>query len=168
MKKTWLKASDFRRARELKVRGWRAQRGSSLIELACFVTVMFVPILFLSVDFGRAYYMNIEVTNAARAGAQYAVSDPSASVANIQSAATADVTPDLSGMTAVATTGCMCSDGSLAQSPCGGSPPTCSGSVRLVNFVQVNTQITYTPIFPYPWLPSTIVLKGQALYPTGT
>jgi Flp pilus assembly protein TadG len=167
MKTTWLKAGDFRRMRGLKMRGRGAQRGSSLIELACFVTVMFVPILFLSVDFGRAYYMNIEVTNAARAGAQYAVSNPSANVTNIQYVATKDAL-DVSGMTAVAVTGCMCSDGSSPQTPCSTTtPPTCLGT-RLVNYVQVNTQVTYTPIFPYPWLPSTIVLKGQALYPTGT
>jgi TadE-like protein len=167
MKKTWLKAGDFRRVRELKLRGRGAQRGSSLIELACFVTVMFVPLLFLSVDFGRAYYMNIEVTNAARAGAQYAVSDPSATLVNIQNAAKADG-PDVSGMTAVAVTGCMCSDGSSPQTPCSTTtPPTCLGT-RLISYVQVNTQVTYTPIFPYPWLPSTILLKGQALFPTGT
>jgi Flp pilus assembly protein TadG len=167
MKKTRLNAGDLRRGRQLKMRTREAQRGSSLIELAFFVILMFVPILFLSVDFGRAYYMNIEVTNAARAGAQYAVADPSASLTNIQNAAKADG-PDLSAMTAVAVTGCMCSDGSSPQTPCSSTtPPTCVGT-RLINYVQVNTQITYTPIFPYPWLPSSILLKGQALFPTGT
>jgi Flp pilus assembly protein TadG len=167
MKKTWLKAGDSHQVRKMKLRGRDAQRGSSLIELACFVTVMFVPILFLSVDFGRAYYMSIEVTNAARAGAQYAVSNPSASVTNIQYVATKDAL-DVTGMTAVAVTGCMCSDGSSAQTPCSATtPPTCLGT-RLINYVQVNTQVTYTPIFPYPWLPPTMLLKGQALFPTGT
>ena len=167
MKKTWLKAVDFHKVREMKTRGRAAQRGSSLIELACFVTVMFVPLLFLSVDFGRAYYMNIEVTNAARAGAQYAVSNPSASVTNIQYVATKDAL-DVTGMTAVATVGCMCSDGLSAQTPCSTTTPPVYLGTRLVNFVQVNTQVTYTPIFPYPWLPSTMLLKGQALFPTGT
>ncbi len=145
----------------------RTQRGSNLVEFAVVLTFVLVPLFLLTVDFGRAYYISIEVSNAARTAAEYAVSVPSASNTTIQNAATADVTPDLTGMSAVATTGCMCSDGSSQQAPCSATPPSCSGT-RLINYVQVNTQLSYTPIFAVPGVPSPILIKGSAFFPTGT
>jgi Flp pilus assembly protein TadG len=148
------------------------QRGTSLVEFAFLLTFVLVPLFLLAVDFGRGYWISIEVNNAARAGAAYALSIPGASTTNIQTAATNDA-PDLTGMSAVAQTGCMCSDGSSSQTPCStGSPPTCTGSVRLVSFVTVTTSYNYTPLFNphsvFSTLPATLTIQGKIQVPTGT
>jgi len=148
-----------------------AQRGTSLVEFAFLLTFVLVPLFLLCVDFGRGYWIGIEVSEAARSAAQFGMSQTGASVTALQSAATA-AAPDLTGMTAVAVTGCMCSDETSQQTPCSTTvPPTCAGT-RLINYVQINTQYNYTPLFNphavFAVLPATLTIKGQALFPTGT
>ena len=138
----------------------KAEAGTNLLEVA--LMLLFLGLLLLGViDFGRAYYLRIEVANAAEAGALYGSRNPT-DIAGIQSAATTDA-PDVPGMTATATIGCECSDGSSSQSPCPATPLSCA--VNVVNFVQVTTTATYTPIFNawvIPGLPSSIALRGSA------
>jgi Flp pilus assembly protein TadG len=156
----------------MKAEKTQSQRGTSLVEFAFLLTFVLVPLFLLCIDFGRGYWISIEVSEAARSAAQYAMSQTGASLTNIQNAANA-AAPDLGvGMSSVATTGCMCSDESSPQTPCGATPPTCTGSTRLINFVQVNTSYVYTPLFNphtvFSVLPATMTIKGQALFPTGT
>ncbi len=54
---------------QLAPRG-RSQSGASLIELG-IITPLLLLLALGAIDFGRAYYLSIEVTNAARAGVQY-------------------------------------------------------------------------------------------------
>jgi Flp pilus assembly protein TadG len=161
---------DFSRSQNMQ-RIKAKQRGTSLVEFSVILTFILIPLFLLAVDFGRGYFISIEVSNAARAGAQYALSIPNATTTNIQTAATNDA-PELTGMTAVAVTGCMCSDSSSQQAPCGATPPSCTGSIRLINYVQVDTTYTYTPLFNphvvFSSLPSTMTIHGHALFPTGT
>jgi Flp pilus assembly protein TadG len=134
--------------------------GASLVEVALMLP--FLGLLLLGViDFGRAYYLSIEVQDAAEAGALYGSQNPT-DAAGMESAAKADAT-NVSGMTATATYGCECSDGSGQQSPCPSTPPTCS--VNVVNYVTVTTTATYTPLFHtwmWPGLPKSITLNGSA------
>jgi Flp pilus assembly protein TadG len=132
----------------------RSERGSSLVELALMLPVLGL-LLFGAIDFGRGYYLSIEVTNAARAGAQFGLSN--ASTARMQSAATSDA-PDVAGITATATYGCECPDGTGQIPNCSSSP----GCANAVNYVQVTTNATYTPLIPWPGVPSSIPLQGQA------
>jgi TadE-like protein len=140
----------------------RSQSGASLVELA--VVLPFLLLLVLgAVDFGRAYYLSIEVANAARAGAQYGVRN-SADIPGMQNAALSDGA-DVPGLSAVATSGCECSDGSDSVANCS-SPPTCPGGaggpIYLVNFVQVSTTATYRPVIPWPGGTISIPMSGQA------
>jgi Flp pilus assembly protein TadG len=121
------------------------------------------------IDFGRAYYLGIEVQNAAEAGALYGTQNLT-DITGMQSAATTDA-PNVSGITATATNGCECSDGSnstASASPTTSAcpaPPSCTGSLTLISYVQVNTTATYTTLFHswiVPGLPTTITLKGSA------
>ena len=138
----------------------KSEQGDSLVEIAMLLP--FLGLLLLGViDFGRAYYLGIEVASAAEAGALYGSQNPT-DTAGMQSAAITDA-PDVPGMTATATIGCECSDGSSSQSPCPATPPTCA--VNLVNYVQVTTTAIYTPMFRswvIPGLPSSITLHGSA------
>jgi Flp pilus assembly protein TadG len=132
----------------------RSERGQSLVELGLMLPVLGL-LLFGAIDFARAYYLSIEVTNAARAGAQFGVQNSSS--AGMQNAATSDAS-DVPGMTATATYGCECPDGT-GQVPGCGTPPGCANAV---NYVQVITNATYTPLIPWPGIPSSIPLQGQA------
>jgi Flp pilus assembly protein TadG len=134
----------------------RSERGESLVEFALMLP--FLGLLLLGViDFGRAYYLSIEVTSAAHTGALYGVRNPS-DTTGMQSAAIGDAA-DISSITATATYGCECSDGSNAVAPCSVRP---SCSTNVVNYVQVNTSATYKPMFPWPGIPGTMTLRGMA------
>jgi Flp pilus assembly protein TadG len=150
----WLLLSICRQLNETHTAPIRPERGSSLVELALMLPVLGL-LLFGAIDFGRGYYLSIEVTNAARAGAQFGLSN--ASTARMQSAATSDA-PDVAGITATATYGCECPDGTGQIPNCSSSP----GCANAVNYVQVTTNATYTPLIPWPGVPSSIPLQGQA------
>jgi Flp pilus assembly protein TadG len=130
--------------------------GSSILE-----TTLLMPFLVLllmgAVDFGRAYFMAIEVSSAAEAGALYGTQNAS-DTAGMVTAATLDA-PEVSNLAPVATYGCECSDGSSVSASCT-SLPLCTYNV--VNFVEVDTAATYTPIFPYPGIPTSIALTAKA------
>jgi Flp pilus assembly protein TadG len=133
-----------------------AERGASLAEFALLLP--FLSLLLLGViDFGRAYYLGIEVSNAAYAGALYGSQNPS-DTKGMQNAATGDA-PDVSGMTVTATYGCECSDGTSPVTQCT-SQPTCT--INVVNYVQVTTSATYRTLLPWPGIPSSFALQGKA------
>jgi len=147
----------------------RRQRGASLVELAAIVT--FLLLLTLGViDFGRGYYLGIEVANAADAGAQYGLQNPGdASLTGDMKQAAKNDAADVTTWAAnypLAVTGCMCSDGSSPSPGCG-SNPSCPGGTQVVNYVTVQTRATYTPMFPWPGVPSSITLNGSATYWVG-
>ena len=136
---------------------WGAREGgASLVEFALMLP--FLSLLLLGViDFGRAFYVDVEVSNAAYTGALYGTQNYS-DTTGMQNAALGDA-PDITGITATANYGCECSDGSNAVASCS-SQPTCS--VNVVNYVQVTTSATYKPMFPWPGIPSSIAMQGSA------
>jgi len=156
-KRTWGGASRFRRklaALASVLSG--SEQGASLVELGLMLP--FLALLLLGViDFGRAYYVAVEVSNAAYTGAMYGTQN-SADITGMQNAATGDA-PDVSGMSATATIGCECSDGTNSSANCT-SRPTCG--VNVVNYVQVTTSYTYRPMFPWPGVPASIPIQGSA------
>jgi len=142
---------------------WKSERGASLVEIALLLP--FLGLLLLGViDFGRAFYLSIEVQNAAEAAALYGAQNIT-DTTGIENAAVNDAAnvPGMSTSSVTVTTGCECSNGTSSQSPCPGTPPTCPANV--VNFVQVTTSATYKPWFSswmIPGLPSPITLNGSA------
>ena len=147
------------------------QRGASLVEFGLLLP--FLTLLLLGViDFGRAYYLSIEVNSAASTGALYGTQN-STDTTGMQNAALGDA-HDVSGMTATASYGCECS-GTVNASVCPASlsnscsNPSCtsSSSPNMVNLVQVCTKVTYTPLFSWPGIPSPITLNGSATLRTG-
>ena len=148
------------------VRAWarlrmceRAENGSSLVELAVVLPVLFLLLLGVA-DFGRAYYLGMEVSQAANSAALYGSQAPS-DAAGIASAAVADAqdVPGFTTSSVTVTSGCECSDGS---SPILGCSPVPTCSTNAVTYVQVDTVATYKATFPYPGIPASIVLRGKA------
>jgi Flp pilus assembly protein TadG len=118
----------------------REDRGSALVELA-----LIFPLLLLliagAVDFGSLIYSNIEVSDAAQAGALYGTLNPT-DVIGISNAAKAD-SAHLSGLSTTVSYGCECSDGSSPVPSCT-APPTCS--YNYVNYVDVTATVPFTSI----------------------
>lgn len=133
------------------------QDGQAIIELALVFGIL-TTIMFGVLELSRAFYASCEVTNAARAGVQYAaVNYSSINLTSIQNAAVADAA-DLSGVTAVATEYCQCDSGTTVS--CAGG--TCaSGAVRV--YVKVVTTGQFNTLGKYPYIPKPINLNGSAI-----
>src|SRR5712691_10594139 len=56
----------------MKTNRWRSRAGQSLVEMALLLPVLAL-LTFGLVDFGRAYYFQVSITNAAREGARVGI-----------------------------------------------------------------------------------------------
>lgn len=138
-------------------------RGSSLVETALVIPVLLL-MLFGAVDFGRAFYLSMEVSGAAQAAAEYGVQSPTDTV-GMQTAATQDA-PDVSNLSVTTPTyGCECADGTGYSASCS-TVPTCTGS-NLVYRVNVSVSTNYSPWFPWPGIPSRLPIANSASMRSG-
>src|SRR5438046_1113442 len=80
---------------------FRSESGNAMVELAVALPLL-VLTLIGTVDFARIFYTSIELTNAARAGAQWGAADiaSASDTAGMEAAATGAV--NISGVTAFA------------------------------------------------------------------
>lgn len=136
----------------------RFVHGQAMVEMAIALPVLAVLLLAAS-DFARLYYANIEVANAARAGAQYGSQSvtTAADTAGMEAAAKADGS-NLSNLSATASQ-CTCeSSTNVAACPtsyCTNSPTA--------TFVEVDTTTTFHTEIDYPGIPSQVTLTGKAV-----
>ena len=145
----------------------RRESGGSVIEVALLAPVLML-IFFGMIDLGRWVFLGIEVSSAARAGAQFGAQSlaNAYNTAGVQAAAQADV-PDIPGLSVTpSTTNCWCGSAPGTVVTCGVYPSNpCTNSSQIV-LLQVTTSATYTPWVPYPFR-STYTITGQAVIPTG-
>jgi Flp pilus assembly protein TadG len=134
------------------------QCGQSLVETALAVSVCGVLMLGTA-EFGRLAYAGIEISDAARSGVEYgsqshatAADNPNMQIAASNSA------PDISNLQTSATHFCKCADGT--SSTC--VTTDCAGS-RIIEYVQVNTSATVSPLIYVPGLPKTYAISGLAV-----
>jgi len=139
------------------VKSLAGNRGASVVELAFMLPVLSLLLVGV-IDLGMGYYMSIEVANAAYAGALYGTQN-NTDTTGMQNAAVKDAA-NVKGMTATASYGCECSDGTKEVPNCTSQPSGCS--LNAVDYVQVNTSATYKPLFPWPGIPSSFPLQGLA------
>jgi len=132
--------------------------GVASIELAVMAPAL-VMMTICTVDLGMGIYRNMQVQNAAQAGAQYAMVHifDANQIAGVVSNATG-----LSGISAspppVQYCGCATSAG-VANIACGS---TCPAGAIYGNYVRVATQATYTTIVPYPLIANSFTLTAQS------
>jgi len=140
------------------------ETGAGLVELA-FVLPLFPLLLFGAIDFGRAFYLSVEVAGAAQAAAEYGAQNPT-DPTGMQTAAQEDApnVPNLSVGTPVV--GTECPDGTLYTAGTS-TMPTCSGTLKGIYLVKVKVTATYSPWFPWPGVPSSIPLGGSAAMRSG-
>lgn len=159
----------------------RKQRGQTLLEVA-LLTPMLLLLLLGVIEMGRYAYISILVGNAARAGAAYgAQSRPQSALAtDICHAASDDFqgtdVPCTGGtqsvgpngtITVTSSTSCGCdSAGTVATAGCitatNPTAGTCPGGGRWVVFVSVTASGTFSGLFNYPGIPSSINLSRTA------
>lgn len=161
----------------------RSEAGQALIETALTLPLLCL-ILLGAVEFARAAYAAIEVSNAAQAGVEYGASSVAASgdftvsgttySGGIVNAATNDGA-NLTGNNAITvtsiTTSCACAN------PSAGTPTSCSdnstcvtGNSSMVETLTVKTKATFHPLITYFGLgssgfffgPSAFTMYGQA------
>ena len=157
---------SLRRSASLLKRLAATSRGVAAVELGLLlplVTGLIVPL----VDLGMGAYTQMQLVDAAQAGADYAARTAAYGfvASNVQSAATGATV--LTGVTATASQVCGCVSGTTISTFAGTTPPcaqTCgSGGPGL--FVTVSTNANYTPLFPYPVLTTNgyVTLAAQAV-----
>jgi Flp pilus assembly protein TadG len=141
----------------------RDERGASLVELAALLP-LFLLMLFGTIDFARAYYLTTEIAGAAHAAVEYGSQNPT-DTAGMKTVAQDDASnvPNLS--VATPTYGCECSDGTSYSANCG-TTPSCSTTTEVYR-VNVTVTGTYTPLFPWPGIPSSMSFSSSASMRSG-
>jgi Flp pilus assembly protein TadG len=128
--------------------GW--QRGQSAVEIAIAAPVLAILLVFCA-DFGRIFYTNVEVDNAARAGAQYG-SQSTTAAANSTNIATAAINgaPNLSlTSAAVSSSVCTCQTPTPSgQTACSSSSSYCTDSPD-ANYVTVTVTKAFSMTFSF-------------------
>ena len=142
-------------------RHWASDAGSALVELAVTLPLL-VLVMAGAIDFARVFYMGMELTNAARAGAQYGAYNPAQSgdIAGMRTTATGSV--NITGVTATASRTCQCatSAGTFSAATC---TTTCPSGQHLVVTVTVTTSKAFTTLMgSFPGIPRTVSLVRAA------
>jgi Flp pilus assembly protein TadG len=143
----------------------RGDGGQALLETA--LTLPMLALMLLGAfEFSRVAYSAIEVTNAARAAAQYGAMNGGGflDTSGMLTAANADagnLNNGVSWASGYPTVSCSCSGTGTASCPSGKTPSGCVTSQLLVT-VNVKFQYQMTPLFKVPGLPSSYTVTGTA------
>lgn len=129
----------------------KGDRGQALVETAVSVPLLLL-ILIGATEFARATYAAIEVSNSARAAAQYAAMNggATADASGIQNAAQGDSPNLLSAVTANVTSDtCVCSGAETTVVSCNPSANLCGAGGHVMETVTVTTQATFSPLMSW-------------------
>ena len=151
---------------------WRGREGMAAVELGLFLP-MFTAMLIILTDVGMGAYTQMQLYDAAQAGAEYAGA-VGFNAANIETAVQSATS--LSGIT-FPTTGpnpvnpaqtceCLGTGGTLSAATPAGGPPctqTCPNGGTVGTYVTITAQTQYTMLFNYPGLSNPLTLTAQAM-----
>jgi Flp pilus assembly protein TadG len=155
---------------EVPRKRWSSRKGQSAVELAVIVPVLTL-LLVVVADFGRVFFVNIAVNNAARAGAQFGSQSTTnaAQSDQIKKAAALDfgcvasgsvACPNFPNWSTPVVTVCTCKNPPDSVTPCAGSY---CGNTTTATYVEVDTSATYTTLLNYPGITSSYTLTGKAI-----
>lgn len=138
-----------------------AKTAATSVEFALAAPIL-LTLLMPVADLGLAYSLQIQVQQAAQAGAQYASLHPwnSTSVASIANAVTAATRLD--GLLAYPPPSqiCGCPNGTAVVAAACRS--LCANGEDAGYYVVVNAQLAYSPVLPYSLLGNSVTLMAQA------
>jgi Flp pilus assembly protein TadG len=137
----------------------RCESGTSMIEFALVLPVL-VFLLIGLIEVGRYTFFSILAANAARAGAQYGMQDPSHAqdTSGMQTAALNDG-QNLSQFS-VPTAKCQVSVSGGALGDCSNSSVPTAGTVY---YVKVTVTGTFKSLLSYPGIPTNVPVTGSAV-----
>ncbi len=136
------------------------KRGQSVVELAILVPFL-VLVLQVAADFGRLFYLSVELNGAARAGAQYGANSVTTAADSSGMVAAAQLGgPNVQNMNVTATQ-CTCVSGTSIVA----CPASYCTAIPMATYVQVTTSASFHPLITYPGLPATVPLNAQAILP---
>jgi Flp pilus assembly protein TadG len=138
----------------------RAQRhGTAAAEFA--VVGGFLSLLVVGLaDYSLPVWQQMQVGNAARAGAMYAAVhgfDNSAITNAAQNATSLSVSVTVPAAT---TCGCPNAATGIVAATCG---TTCAGGTTAGTYITIATQMTYTPLLSYAGIGSSLTLRGTSI-----
>jgi Flp pilus assembly protein TadG len=135
-----------------------SERGAALVEMAV-VTPLLIVLMVGVVDMARTFYMALELTNAARAGAQAGSKTASGfSSADVQAAAEA-ASPQIAPYTvATPTQSCFCINASGA-STAHSCTTACPTTEYLAVYVTVTASKQFQTVMHFPGIPDTLDLS---------
>lgn len=132
-----------------------ACHGNVVVEYALCAPILLLMMALLF-DFGMAVYDSMSLKEAARAGAEYAVSHASDTAGLVQVVSNASgVSPQSLSITS--NQFCECADGSSVS--CG---TKCADGSATETYFKVSVQEPYTTLLPYPQSIAPLTLSGSA------
>lgn len=136
-----------------------AVAGAAAVEFALAATIIMI-VLTPVLDLGMAFYQQLQVQDAAQAGAQYAAAKGwnSTGIQNAVTSASSNLT--ISASPAPSET-CGCPNGtSIVAASCGSA---CTNGQSAGTYVTVNAQASYSPILPYSFFGSSTTLSATSV-----
>ena len=132
--------------------------GVAAIEFGLLAPLLAMAII-CTVDLGLGIYRNMQVQNAAQAGAEYALTHGFLATA-IMTATTSATSFSAVRATPSPVQFCGCpSVIGVSGAACGS---TCAGGAQAGTYVTVSAQGTYNTMIPYPFLQSSYVFTAQS------
>lgn len=137
--------------------GRRATRGTVAVEMAVATPVLLL-LMMGAWDFGRAMQQRARLESAASAGVMYGARSTAraADTTGITNAVRADANDTTNALTVSSSSYCACTGG--AQVACSGS----CGTAAPRYYVAVTVQSHFDTLFPYPFVPTSYTLVGNA------
>ena len=137
---------------------WRDDTGNMLLELALVLPIL-TALGIGAFDFGRAYQEKLRMTNAARAGTQYALYNAMAAedAAGVEQATRADANDTANALAVSVQYSCTCLDGSALA-----CDDSCAGAEVPLKYITVVVSDDHAMLFQYPGMPASLSLQGSA------
>ncbi|MGH8011621.1 MAG: TadE/TadG family type IV pilus assembly protein [Candidatus Binataceae bacterium] len=137
-----------------------AKNGQAAVELALLLPLLLM-LLLAAADFGRLFYMSIELDSAARAGAQYGSRSviTAADINGMESAVRLDGS-NIAGIKPLAS---QCTCVTPAPARITACPADYCRSDDDATFVKVTASAVFNTLVRYPGIPSSVALNGVAI-----
>jgi Flp pilus assembly protein TadG len=146
------------------------ENGTAIVELALLLPFLIVPLLLGTVGMATLVYDSIEVSDAANAGAMYAMTSStmasSSNYGNIEAVSQADATDFGSKLNVTPTNywACSAAEGGTQYATYAAAATACTGgSNHALGFIQVLTSASVTPPIHCPGLPTSFTLTGSSV-----
>jgi hypothetical protein len=149
--------------------GMRDESGSALIELALTLSLLGVPMLLATVHFSLLLIDAMIISNAAHAGAEYAMtsatyaSDTSFIVTAAQNDASSSGLGATLNVTPTVFFACSNAIGGTQYTTQAAATTGCSSSGHALEFVQVVANAAVTPALSVPGLANTVTLSSTSV-----